>query len=361
MYSVVRSAAHENITILKGISISRRLPDRIHIRLYTQSSSYSTKYERGQGGTLISPSVIFSNHHMLLVNKTPGYHSQPNDSVPTPKCLLSNLKERKLGGGSQSNFLLPMHRIDQPCSGILILAKNGKAGTRITTAWKKGKVHKEYYCVVECSVVDEMIRRSTLLKKNETIHNEGNDDVTALQLDEFGEDMDPRKQRYSLTGAIRKQAERPGKRGRSGGQSVIVTPMPGSVEIKESDPDLGRVCSLEWRYLESLPDLRNAGSEKDSKHYLHLVAVKTNTGARHQVRAMLSAISKSPIVGDLRYGAKTGPLEDKSVALHARRLYLPTVKLGGTDLKTKPFVAPIPNTWKKYFGLTEQKLSKLER
>ena len=180
-------------------------------------------------------------------------------------------------------------------------------------------------------------------------------------MDEFGEEIDPHKQRYSLTGAIGKQAERPGMRGRGGGQSVIVSPMYGSVKKKESDTDLGRVCSLEWKYLVSLPDLRNAGSEKDSKHYLHLVAVRTNTGARHQVQAMLSANSKSPIAGDLRYGAKMGPLQDKSVALHERRLCLPTVKLRGTDLKTKQFVAPIPNTWKEYFGLTEQKLSKLER
>ena len=45
------------------------------------------------------------------------------------------------------------------------MAKNGKAGTRITTAWGKGKVHKDYYCVVECSDVNVMIQRSTLLKK----------------------------------------------------------------------------------------------------------------------------------------------------------------------------------------------------
>lgn len=68
---------------------------------------------------LPEPTVVFTNNHLLFVNKPAGYHSQPNESIeqkPSNKCLLSKLKARELGGGSANNFLLPMHRLDQPCT-----------------------------------------------------------------------------------------------------------------------------------------------------------------------------------------------------------------------------------------------------
>ena len=77
-----------------------------------------------------------------------------------------------------------------------------------------------------------------------------------------------------------------------------------------------------------------------------------------QVRAMLSQLAKSPVCGDLRYGA-SGPLPDQSVALHARSLFLPTVDLGDTDMKTMRFVAPIPKTWTQFFSLKEAKIPKI--
>ena len=49
-----------------------------------------------------------------------------------------------------------------------------------------------------------------------------------------------------------------------------------------------------------------------------LLEVEPDTGRRHQIRAQLAAVGL-PIEGDLRYGAK-GPLEDRSIGLHAYRL-----------------------------------------
>jgi len=70
---------------------------------------------------------------------------------------------------------------------------------------------------------------------------------------------------------------------------------------------------------------------------------------------MLSQIAASPICGDLRYGAGSA-LPDRSVALHARSIYLPTVTLGDMDLKKEPFVASIPTSWKRFFNLREKDL-----
>jgi len=88
-----------------------------------------------------------------------------------------------------------------------------------------------------------------------------------------------------------------------------------------------------------------------------LLQVVTNTaGARHQVRAMLSHLLQTPVVGDLKYGTKFYknessfcnfdqrglPLSDQSVALHVRSLSIPHVKLDSMEfLKSELFTAPV--------------------
>lgn len=119
--------------------------------------------------------------------------------------------------------------------------------------------------------------------------------------------------------------------------------------------DNGRICHLECRHLGSYPDLRLRSRSRgmmNAESKVQLIAVRTSTGARHQVRALLSLVGGSPIVGDLRYGAD-GPMPEQSVALHARSLFMPSVRLGGTDLSMAPFEAPIPNCWTEFFDMTE--------
>jgi 23S rRNA-/tRNA-specific pseudouridylate synthase len=100
--------------------------------------------------------------------------------------------------------------------------------------------------------------------------------------------------------------------------------------------------------------------------------VTTDTGAKHQVRALLALAGGAPIAGDLRYGNNNlnsqskyqpgrvdRPLPDGSVALHARSVHLPTVSLGGMEfLKDEPFVASIPRQWKDFFGIREEDFKK---
>ncbi len=292
-----------------------------------QTSQRQSSPSVGRGRSTISrqtrlpePSVIFSNNHLLFVNKPAGYHSQPNESIeqkPSKKCLLSKLKASELGGGSAKNFLLPMHRLDQPCTGILMLAKNSKAGTRTGNAFRKHLVVKDYFCVVEGNVKDMMMRSEPVSKKN-------------------GGTM------YKLTGVLSPGKGKGGGPNSKGGKSVSFKPLKNGTNAGDDN----RVCHLEWELLKSV-----SGD-------IHLIRVVTGTGAKHQVRAMMSQLAKSPLCGDLRYGASK-PLPDQSVALHARSLHLPTVSLGDIDLKTMRFVAPIPNTWSQFFSLMENKMPQI--
>jgi hypothetical protein len=127
----------------------------------------------------------------------------------------------------------------------------------------------------------------------------------------------------------------------------------------------GRICHLEWTYLTTI-----SGGVMYSKNlslktnrptdFMHLLLIKTPTGAKHQIRAMMAQLAKSPICGDLRYHRASETLPDQSVALHARSLFIPPnqVSLGETDLSNS-FIAPIPSVWKDYFGLTEKDVKRI--
>lgn len=278
-----------------------------------QNNVHQRKLPPDQGLFLPEPEVIFSNNLLLVVNKPAGYHSQPNESIEqatSKKCILSRLKGSQLGGGSNKDFLLPMHRLDQPCTGVLLFAKNSKAGTRIGNAFRKHQIEKDYFVVVEGDI-------STMKSKAELV------EVNTRRMYRLRGEIVPTKA-YS----------------QRGGKSVKFKPVSSTDKAVD-----GRVCELEWE-----PVLTLSGN-------LHLLRVVTSTGAKHQVRAMMAQLNKSPICGDLRYGAKS-PLPDASVALHARSLRLPTVNFGEMDMRNTRFIAPLPKSWNKFFNLTDEKIRK---
>jgi len=211
----------------------------------------------------------------------------------------------KLGGGNNKDFLLSLHRLDQPCSGVILFAKTSKAATRVTTLWKKKKVEKEYLCVVSADRIERLLAKTVNLSQQTS------------------------EPWYSLCGTIQSTKE--------SARSVVVR----SIGSQSNEADEKRKISLRFCVMDSVninPNYR-------------ILCVRTNQGSRHMVRATLAQVGECPIEGDLRYGSvNQKPLKDQSVALHASRLLLDTsLKLGNLD--TFEFQAPIPCTWNEYFGI----------
>lgn len=255
-----------------------------------------------------SPEILFSDNHLLVVNKPPGYLSVPN-LRPSPKCLLSHLKRLKLGGGRNNDFLLPLHRLDQPCSGVLMFGKTSKAASRITKLWKKKLVQKEYQAVVSSSRVVELGNKSVSIER----------------------------EWHNLKGVMQSRKDKSQR-------SVRIFPFSTSLIQKEELSS--RTISIDWREIESI--------SKNDPSYTTL-QVRTNEGARHMIRAILSQVGNCPIEGDLRYNATATVLPNKSVALHASRILLDnSLQLG--SLKTYEFEAPLPLTWEHYFGIVQPKV-----
>lgn len=342
-----------------------------------QNRQYSTKSPK-----LEKPEVIFSNNHVLVVNKPAGWKSQPGDGGggnnnshggPDPKCLLTYLKSQSLGGGSQKDFISPTHRLDQPCTGVLIFAKNGKAASRVQVAWSKRKVKKCYWVVVEGSSSDSRGGGRGGGKMD------GLEVLRSRSIPLSGGGNNRRSNTYKLSALLKSNSGGKGRNARGGGRSsnnnaggsVTVKPLPPNIspdDIADNNSN-GRVCHIEWNHLLRLPSKASSSSTR------HLLSVTTDTGAKHQVRALLALAGGAPIAGDLRYGNNNhknnahqqhyndqgrqqgrvdGPLPDGSVALHARDVFLPTVSLGGMEfLKDEPFVASVPKRWREFFGVCE--------
>jgi 23S rRNA pseudouridine1911/1915/1917 synthase len=267
---------------------------RVDERFLSASKLYFSSLEK--------PTVLFQDNHLLAVNKPVGWHSVPNPGPASPKCLLSELKRMELGGGSHKDFLLSLHRIDQPCSGVMLFAKTSKAASRVTAIWKKKLVQKQYICVVSGDRIEKLQNRS----------------------------LDTSSDWYSMEGQVSPNMKNH--------RSVMIRPIDS-----QSAASGQRQVSIEWKLL----------GVNSTMPKFQMIMVKTNDGSRHMVRALLAQVGGCPIQGDLRYNAATVPLTDQSVALHAFRLSLdPTLKLGGVNVFD--FEAPIPKTWGHFFGISNE-------
>jgi 23S rRNA-/tRNA-specific pseudouridylate synthase len=284
---------------------------------------------------LLDPTILFQSNHVLAVNKPPGWQSvsvAQNDE----KCLLNFLQYiKRSGGGSDNSFLLPMHRLDQPCSGLLLYGKTRKAASRIQSKWKH--IQKTYLVVVPEICLDSLRRQSL------AVAAENEDDSSWLEL----RGLIPRKRRQ--------HSQDWGTGNRDRGWSVSMIPWKEDIHEENQLSDY-RLCSLQWRFLSS-SSVPQHGRRSSSKESCALLEVRTNQGARHMVRAAF-ACHGSPLVGDLRYGA-IQPLPDQSVALHARWLHLPPDHIS-LNLPQRDFSAPIPSLWENYFGFRETQVLELE-
>lgn len=265
---------------------------------------------------LPDPNIIWQSNHILAVYKPPGWQTVDMNEPGSRTCLLHHLKYTlKVGGGSDRSFLLPLHRLDQPTSGILLYGKTSKASKRIQPKWGE-QVRKSYLALVSQNQVDELTARSCLVGS-------------------LGE------AKYALSGRIQKnpfiQEYQRQQFIKPRGWSVVMIP---TTPIGESSTTT--VYRLTWRHLLSA----------DNDNNVAVLHIQTNQGSRHMIRSLFQCHGAS-LLGDVRYG-KSSALPDRSVALHARSLDLTKVRL---PLGQRQFVAPIPETWSKWFGISEEKVA----
>jgi 23S rRNA pseudouridine1911/1915/1917 synthase len=93
--------------------------------------------------------ILYEDNHCLAVNKPAGRLSQADASGAN--CLVDDveryLKTRYQKPGNVYVGLL--HRLDQPTSGVVLVAKTSKAAARLSEQFRSGRIAKIYDAIVE--------------------------------------------------------------------------------------------------------------------------------------------------------------------------------------------------------------------
>jgi 23S rRNA pseudouridine1911/1915/1917 synthase len=93
--------------------------------------------------------VLYEDNHCLALNKPAGLLTQ-GDATGSP-CLLelarADLKARYHKPGNV--FVGLVHRLDQPTSGVILLARTSKAAARLSAQFRAGTIEKLYWAIVE--------------------------------------------------------------------------------------------------------------------------------------------------------------------------------------------------------------------
>jgi len=89
--------------------------------------------------------VIFSDNHILVVNKPAGIPTQGEKSLEEVAKTWVKKQFAKTG----NVFLHPVHRLDTNVSGLVLFARTSKALSRLQEQMRKRAIEKIYYAYVE--------------------------------------------------------------------------------------------------------------------------------------------------------------------------------------------------------------------
>lgn len=93
--------------------------------------------------------VLYEDNHCLVVDKPAGALVQA-DRTGDPTLVDAVRDDLRQRLGKPGNvFLAPVHRLDRPVSGVLLLARTSKAATRLAAQFRAGTVEKTYMALVE--------------------------------------------------------------------------------------------------------------------------------------------------------------------------------------------------------------------
>jgi len=91
--------------------------------------------------------VVYEDDHMAVINKPAGISVSGNLFKTVVNTLSFNLKESS--EKDKLNWPLPVHRIDNPTRGLLIVAKTKTASIKLGQAFEKKQIEKKYHAVVK--------------------------------------------------------------------------------------------------------------------------------------------------------------------------------------------------------------------
>jgi 23S rRNA pseudouridine1911/1915/1917 synthase len=235
--------------------------------------------------------LLFLNDACMVINKLPGESSEsiyPSDKYPPEEI-------------PTGKFLTPVHRLDMPVSGCLLLARNPEAAAFLGAAFARhdARVVKRYWAIIEKPPPDSILQSSGELvhwlsenrKANKSFAHEVDD---AFPCSANENPPSPKRQRTRLKKAI-----------------------------------------LRYRLT----------GEGDRYLFMEIDLV---TGRHHQIRSQLAALGLH-IKGDLKYGARRSE-KAGGIRLHAFSLAFPNPLDTSETITVKALPPVMDSLWTAFSG-----------
>ncbi len=108
--------------------------------------------------------IIFEDEFLALIHKPAGIPTSGNYFKTITNALPFNLNP-----SNQKDALpapLPVHRLDNPTSGILLIAKSKAAQVALNRIFEEKKIQKSYHALVFGTIPDSLILKNPIEEKN---------------------------------------------------------------------------------------------------------------------------------------------------------------------------------------------------
>ena len=115
----------------------------------------------------IAARVLYTDNHLIAVNKLPGEIVQGDKTgdIPLSEQVAEYLSALLNKPGKA--FIGVIHRIDRPVSGLVLLARTSKGLSRLNEQFRERKVQKTYFALVEGKPLETKATLIHYLLKNE--------------------------------------------------------------------------------------------------------------------------------------------------------------------------------------------------
>jgi len=237
--------------------------------------------------------MIYHNEACVVINKLPGESAENilSDIFRSKHIRLDNESDK---------FLKPVHRLDVPVSGCLLLARTPEAAAFLGAAFASRdiRVEKRYWAIVEKPETE-----NALPEKGELVHWLGVNSKT---------------------------------------NKAFVLP-PDAINEASTAKEHKAFKKAILRY-------RIAGQ---GDHYLFL-EIDLVTGRHHQIRAQLAALGLH-IKGDLKYGARRNE-KSGGIRLHAYSLAFPNPLNSGEIIQVKTQPPVMDSLWAAFSEAVERNI-----
>lgn len=116
--------------------------DRIQLYILLPEKSHAAAKSAAAD---IELQIVFEDKNLLVINKPAGLAVHEGKNILKRESILGVVEAKY-----RPDRIVPrlVHRLDKDTSGLLIIAKSDKAAEELETLFKKGKVGKEYICLV---------------------------------------------------------------------------------------------------------------------------------------------------------------------------------------------------------------------